>query len=175
MSMFEGGFFFQVSPPEEVLEDRPEGVSLQSATLVWTTAYADAENGGGYRLLDREDLRPIYEEGYEAGEEMRKVRASLEEGHGEEDQHGHVICGDDGEDSVFDACDPDHSLFYSHATHSLPAGYETVGMRPGAGVTTKFREAAPAFRDAALGLAALMASLSALVRLFTDLSRRSIR
>lgn len=167
--MHEGGFFFQVMPPDDVLEGRPDGLSVQSAVMVWSTAYSDADSGSGYRLLAREDLRSIYDDGYRAGEEVREVRESLESAapdalSAESGKAGGSEPGSEpGEDSVFDSCDPDPHLFFAGnaETDTYPRITDyTRGNAP----FPQGADILPRLRDASLTGAAVIGGAALLAR-----------
>lgn len=80
-------FVFTPQPPQELLEDLPEGVSIESAVIAWYEGLNDGYAKKEYRIF-KEDLgiQDIYSNGYERGEKNREVATEIEQGRKQEPQ-----------------------------------------------------------------------------------------
>jgi len=70
---------FGTSPPEGVIEDRPEGTSPQIAVETWIAGYQDGHQEKSYHFFTDRDLQPLYDSGYEQGERERSIRKEIYE------------------------------------------------------------------------------------------------
>ena len=63
-------FSFGPQPEQKVIEDRPDGVSVEAAFHAWQADYADARAGRDYHVFpeDSADLQPLYSDSFERGE-----------------------------------------------------------------------------------------------------------
>lgn len=72
---------FGITPPKEIFEDLPEGVSVQIAAETWFSGYHDGHEKKPYHVFgkaeDPSPLQSIYESGYEQGERDRAARDEL--------------------------------------------------------------------------------------------------
>lgn len=70
---------FGITPPKEIFEDLPEGVSIQIAAETWFSAYHDGHEGKEYHVFgkDQAHLQPIYSNGYDQGERGKAAREAL--------------------------------------------------------------------------------------------------
>lgn len=79
MQMF--GFSLGPQPDRKVIEDRPDGVSIEAAVHAWSAGYTDARTGRDYYIFpdDSADLQPLYSDGFERGERDKLHLARITE------------------------------------------------------------------------------------------------
>lgn len=61
-------------PDRKVIEDRPDGVSVEAAMMAWHAGYNDAHNARPYHVFpdDAAELQALYSNGFERGEVDRR-------------------------------------------------------------------------------------------------------
>lgn len=68
---------FGITPPKEIFEDLPEGVSVQIAAETWFSGYHDGHEKKTHHVFENADLQRFYDSGYEQGESDRLARDEL--------------------------------------------------------------------------------------------------
>lgn len=68
-------------PPADLLENLPDGVSLESAVTAWYGGHNDGYAGKEYRIFKESlGIQDIYSDGYERGEKNRSVQDEVSKG-----------------------------------------------------------------------------------------------
>lgn len=70
-----------VQPPAELLDNLPDGVSLESALTAWYGGHNDGYMGKEYRIFKESlGIQDIYTDGYDRGKKNRSVQDEVNKG-----------------------------------------------------------------------------------------------
>lgn len=82
-------FFSQ--PPQELFQDLPEGVTLESAVKTWQGGFAVGYHGKPYHDMEYLELAPFFADGYHRGKQERAVNDELNQAMGTDEALGDPV------------------------------------------------------------------------------------